>query len=52
MAFKAMNFLWGAVILFGVSFGLYGQETIIKADEAASDAGAAKSNAAARAHPG
>ena len=49
MTFRAMNFLWGAAILFGASFGLYGQDTVIKADEAAADAAKAKSNAAARA---
>ena len=46
MAFRAMNFLWGAVILFGASFGLYGQDTIVKADEAKADI--AKADAAAK----
>ena len=49
MAFRAMNFLWGAVILFGASFGLYGQDTVIDAEGAKADAAKAKSNAAARA---
>ena len=48
MAFRAMNFLWGAVILFGASFGLYGQETVIKADQTKADEATAKSEAATR----
>jgi len=48
MAFRAMNFLWGAVILFGASFGLYGQETVVKAEDTKADEATAKSDAAAR----
>ena len=48
MTFRAMNFLWGAAILFGASFGLYGQDTVVKADESKADEAKAKQGAAAR----